>query len=256
MKILRTNPIRNSVDTMSIDQLIKYARRGQGVYIKLLKEITLWQLNHPEEYKILPYTDEELITLISHGIKENGTIRVCEYSWLSPNDLKAAIDNPAVYSYLKKKAISGDSHSLQVVNEYEQDNEEKVNGLINKICFSNKPLNSIDINDINRIVVSRRLAEGLTLSVPIKINQEFWDSIFSNIRLYQTFINGLIIFIGMNPLNSPDKHSETNEIILNLLGLTDIAKDIDAVPGFGLSDEIEPGYLDITFIVGYRPLNQ
>ena len=237
--------------TVTLEQVIKWAHRGRNAYIALLKSIALWQLSHPEEAKVIQRTDEELLSLLPYGINEDGTLRINDHHWLLPSDLKAAIENPVVYDYLRALAKEGDAQSQKIINKYEQAHTKYIKKLIDNICYQSTPVTSIDRNDVNRIIQNKKYTDGVSVIFSGNSYPKFLNRICIPAKNDRFKLTGLLVYIEISHADTVNDMTQQIGALIEYIGASTSSDERKTVVGLGKSANIKPGYFHLTILFGY-----
>lgn len=256
MNYMRIPILKTTIDgsnvTVTIEQIIKWARCGRGAYIELLRSLALWQLKHPEEAKVIHRTDEELLALLPNGVNDDGTIRMDGSHWLTPVELETAIENPVVYDHIHKLAQEGDCPSERILDEYEKVKREYVEQLVDNICYRSWSFTSIDINDVNYIIRDKHYIDGECITFSCDSYRGFLNRLDNLKKRGKMQLAGLLVYIESSSSDPVNEQKKRMGQLIDYLEIPKISNDLDVKTGIGQNTDIESGYLRMTIIAGYK----
>lgn len=243
-----------SCSTVIVDlsQIIKWAKRGDSAYIELLKDIALWQLSHIEEAKVLPYSDAALLTLLPFGIDKQGNLRLTDTFWLSAQELTKATGNPIIFNHILSLSNEGDDACREILANNRVKNKDICEKLKNEICYNSIPLNSIDENDINRVLNNCQEVFGIRLTF---LNGSFPPCLLGFCDkevIEKTRLSALCLYFEYAACVITDKINKDIQNILTRIVPAESEDDINLIIGLGHSKDVEPGFFRLTLIASYN----
>lgn len=239
-------------DDRTIERIIQWGKKSINVWVEFLEKIALWQLCHPETPKIINRTDRELLSLLPFGVNKNGTIRVDQEGWLTPDNLIPAVKNPFVREYLQERAKRGDKRCRRILDRYNTKQQLWLQEITEEICYRSKPFTALDINDVERITKDKKHIYAMQIPSTYKICDKMLHGWLSNFDKEGLTLVGLLVYIDISAKDDFAQLRERFATLLEHMGLYNIADGVDVVTGIGKTTEISTCQFRVTIIAAYE----